>query len=550
MVTNNSSGQPAPCSCNPELMKHDIQCDNVTCSLVVPDGVWVGPISDTATCTSLSDLAVHKCVLQNCGYGRRKVDIRTRSVNYDTQCRSDYDRTGILCGTCKPGYTAAFGTRKCLKCSNSAAALLPVYLAVGVLLILAIVLLRINIAAGYLNGVLFYSNIVSMYGPFLTPADIDGERLLLANWLSLWPGHGICFHAEMSDLEKSWWGLSFPLYLFVLMLLLSLMASYCRCVSRVGHHIIQAFATLFVLCYVSLLDSCVKLLAGVTLETTAGNITNRWLEDTDQIYFQGWHGFMASLSIIVILFYFVPLSVFLLFPKTLYSCPLRRFQKLKPLYDSFWNPYKPEYRFWLAIRLFFRWPPFMLAYFAQAPLNVFVTVVLLVLLLFFQLFLQPFQGSWRNFVDGYFLVNLIILLVGGLYFGAEYRERVSHVEQDRELTDFSTAVVTLGYLGIAGVILYHLYLRFKPTLKTWYRASYLCLLKRERAQGLPPSEASSLLQEYSSCQMHASAAGTTVIEHNHGNNEHISATARGGRVRYVDYTVLRESLLDSQRSVH
>ncbi len=553
LATSGSGGAPCPagftahgaeagsCICDPELERRGIECDTRNYSLLVPNGLWVGPVSDTAT----AGLAVHDCVLQYCEIGRRYVDVWKEPINYDVQCGAGYNRIGILCGACRNGYSVVFGSARCRKCSNSSVATLVAYLAIGVILVFAISYLEINITGGYLNGVLFYSNIVSIYGPFLTPTSYDGRRFYLANWLTLNLGIEACFYDGMGELERIWWQLSFPLYLFALMLLVTLLARCCKFIRHAGHRIIQAFATLSILCYVSLLESGVQLLAGVTLETSTGNHTStkRWLIDTDYVYFEGLHGALAITMPLLLIFYFIPLSSFLLFPKLLYRCRLRIFAKRKPIYDAFWDPFKSKYRFWLAVRLFFRWLPFMFAYFAPAPLNIFLTAILLVPLFFFQLLLRPFKGRWRNVVDSYFIANLIVMFMGGLYFRAEFEDGL-HDQALSHATDFSTVLVTFGYLGFVGVFGYHIYIRF-PRLR---KCCCGCFKRNDKTLQAPPQPVASPLGQD---DLDRVSIDFEIISHPSGNSNDplVVTNANGCQVRRIDYTVLREPLLESQGSL-
>jgi len=105
-------------------------------------------------------------------------------------------------------------------------------------------------------------------------------------------------------------------------------------------------------------------------------------------------------------------------------------------------------------------------YFADSPSNTYITSVLLVTLLFFQLMFKPFVGAGRNALDGYFLLNLIILVSGSVYFNAVAESNSGMMRQQvlQLQTAISTAIVTFGYLGFAVVFVYHMFDRF-PKLK-------------------------------------------------------------------------------------
>ena len=106
------------------------------------------------------------------------------------------------------------------------------------------------------------------------------------------------------------------------------------------------------------------------------------------------------------------------------------------------------------LQCIFRWIPFALLYSLHSPEHIFITNIFLVVLNSIQLFLRPFVGKWRNFLDGYFLLNLMILFSGSLYFNvrAEFGMRQQVLKQQ---TTFSTVFITLGYLGFAAMFTNH-----------------------------------------------------------------------------------------------
>ena len=284
----------------------------------------------------------------------------------------------------------------------------------------------------------------------------------------------------MSALERSWWQLSFPLYLFFLMILVrSLFKSKCcrNIDSKTAFATIQAFATLIIMCYISILQSCFELLS--TVEIFIGDKKSiRWRVDPTVPYFTGAHGFLAFVACVLLLLYILPFPLIFLSPTLLYKN--KYLKRYKPIYDAFWNPYKPEFRFWLGLTLIFRWVPFLMVFFTTPPTSTFVSAFFLAVLLFLQLQLQPFQSKWANVLDSLFLFNLVLLFLGSLFFNATnddntFREQQILVMQ--RATSYTTVFVVLAYIGIIIVFLYHLFLRF-PKLKA---CLVMCLMKcRER----------------------------------------------------------------------
>ena len=457
------------CACLPELAERGIVCDTANGAIVIPNRRWAGPVSDNG------EIAVHQCFIFYCELGSRTINVINGTVDYDSQCTAGSNRSGIICGSCRKGFSSTLGSTRCRRCPNRLLGLLIVFLGLGILLVATITYLQITITEGVLNGVLFYSNMVSLYAPLLAPTNPTGGNFIITAFLTLNLGVETCFYNGMTPLQKVWWQLSFPLYLFFLMIVIALLARCCKSKKFTGLSVIQAFGTLMILCYISVLDYSFEILTSQMITTLSGNRLLRWGVDPSVQYFRGVHGFLAVVGCLLILLYIIPLPLFLLFPTLAYRAPWLK--KFKPYYDSFWNPFKPKYRFWLGFRLLFRWVPFALAYFLQPPRSVFVTGLLFALLLFLQMVIRPFRKEWINILDSYFLFNLVVLFMGPLYYSA-IENPEAHIA---EATGFSTTVVVFGYIAINIMIVYHIGKRF-PRLKEWFSKCYEGCRRRHKAR--------------------------------------------------------------------
>jgi hypothetical protein len=277
----------------------------------------------------------------------------------------------------------------------------------------------------------------------------------------------ICFHDKMSTLEKVWWQLSFPLYLFVLMGITTLLArtKYLKFNRSSGLSTIQTFATLLILCYVSVLQACIELIGVMKIYSIDGTPYVQWISDPVLGYFGLEHGTLGFLAYLLLVFYIIPLPFFLMFPSFLYRN--KYLSKFKPIYDAFWDPYKPKYRFYLGFRLIFRWIPFALAIFVRPPINIFVTNFFLIILVTVQVSIQPFREKWRNTIDLIFLVNLLFLFSGSTFFRAEYN---GAAESHRSLITllslaYNSILIIFGFFVMLIIFIYHIIVRFPKIQK-------------------------------------------------------------------------------------
>ena len=447
------------CICIEKLIQEGINCNTDKQTLEVPNHLWIGPVDEEQNAVDL----VHDCLLDYCHPGSRTVS----PSKYEVQCAEGYSRTGLLCGICMPGYSVVFGTNKCLKCSNTYLALIIVFIVAGILLVLTISLLKITVTRGCLNGILFYCNVISLYTNIFAPARPANTSFIVISFLNINLGVEACFYDGMNAFARTGLQLVFPAYLFLLMGIITVLARSkfrcSKCFINSKFNANEMFGTLLIICYSSILGSCIEILGVVRVQTLAGDTLIRWVVDPTVPYFRGWHGVLGAIAIILVLLYIALFPLVLLFPTYVYQY----LPKLKPFFDALYNPFKKEFRFWLAFRLMLRSIPLVLAFFSRYPLNVFILVIFLIVLLYIQLFAKPFQKAAVNITDGFLLMNAIILAVGALYFDSAMNI-ASEEKQSRILTQhtsFSYVIIYTAYIIFFCILLYYIYLRLPEKLQ-------------------------------------------------------------------------------------
>ena len=129
----------------------------------------------------------------------------------------------------------------------------------------------------------------------------------------------------------------------------------------------KVVATLLVICYTSLLETCVEIISFTRVTTLDGEVYIRWYFDANVVYFSGIHAVLSVLAILIILLCIVPFPLLMISPRLTYK--VRFFNKLQPLLDTFWAPFKPKFKWWFSFRLCLRWIPICVASFVSAPNN-------------------------------------------------------------------------------------------------------------------------------------------------------------------------------------
>ena len=470
------------CECDPALEQLGVDCDINNQLLLTRSELWVGPVDDTGV------LGVRSCLLLYCQFGTNQIPFINGEPDFDSQCNPRLNRGGVLCGQCREGYSMVLGSARCVKCTNVYILLFPLFILVGLLLMFIVYFLDITVTGGLINGAIFFSNLVTLYSDFLFPASVGSSFFFLFSFLTLNLGIETCLYDGLGPLDRLWWQLSFPLYLFLLMGTIALIARtrYFE-ISQITNRssVIRAFVTLMVLCYVSVLQATVELIGFIQIPTVTGQRELRWISNPSQAYFRGGHGALAFMSILLALLYIIPFPIFLLFPSLLYRS--RYLSQYKPIYDAFWQPFEPKFRFWLGFRLIFRWLPFGLSFIGPTPVGVFVTDLTLVLLLFIQLSCKPFKNHWKNIVDSVFILILIAMFTGSLYFTAESYFDSTNSERRGHFnvvgTSYNLVLVSISFLIITAIVCYHIIVRF-PKLKVIIRRSWA----KVRGKGIQKGE--------------------------------------------------------------
>ena len=328
--------------CNVSWMPHPIQHSKSI-------GNWIG-YDDHLACI----MALKECPFDYC----TTLSIKFSLNESDLQC--NYDRSGILCGRCKPGLSLMLGSNKCSKCSNDSLAFVIVFALCGILLVVLLIAFNLTVSVGSINGVLFYVNIVKLNEPSFFPLGGIPAISQFVAWLNLDWGINVCFYNGLDSYWKVVLQFAFPLYLWFLVTMIVVGCKYSGRLSRLcGRSAVPVLATLVLMSYTKLLRAITDALMVNTIDCGRKQ-WNVWNIDGNINYFQGKH---IGLFVVALMF----LIIGLIYTGLIFStqwlqrysskcCRSRRdpVVKLKPLIDAYTGPYKDEYRFWTGLGLMVR----------------------------------------------------------------------------------------------------------------------------------------------------------------------------------------------------
>ena len=436
------------CICDPRIYTQGVVCDDLTFDITIPNNVWMGTFKgNSSDPTADGDVIIHKC-----GPGCEEGSKPFLPDNTDSQCSKKLGRSGVLCGGCAPNTSAIFGSFRCRHCSNYYLFFIPVFGLAGILLFVTIAILGFTIDKGWINTVLFYCNILSLYGYIISfRYRLDG-LFVPAALLSLQIGTGLCFYDGMTPFARTGLQLIFPIYLYSLMFVFT---TLCRRYFWLSERFspTTTFVTLTIMCYVSTLATCIDILSGVTITTLGGKSSIRWQIDPNQPYFMGYHVVQVLIAAVLLVTYIIPFPILMLFPSLLY----RYIKKFKPFYDALWAPFKLKYRFWLGLRLIIRLILITLPRISDE--SYILTLLILLVLQYLQLVFKPFKSSRVNYVDNFLTGTLTVLILGALYKELNKNQPTASA---RSVADyiFIFLVVGAGYVTVAGIFYAQLSVKF------------------------------------------------------------------------------------------
>ena len=459
-------GIPPECGCSSILKDEGITCDINTQTIHRPAGIWVGYSNTNAFPSQMNisrKITVHKhCPFDYCI--QRDNDI---NLEYpDEQC--DFNRSGVLCGQCSQGFSMVLGSNRCRKCENKYLSLLLAFGVAGLVLVAFLIVCNLTVADGTLSGLVLYANIVQANRSSFLPCeanstdDIVLKSILcklsyLTSWLSLDLGIETCFYDGMDMYSKAWLQFVFPVYIWVIVILIITASHYSSRASRLfGRNAPKVLATLFLLSYTKILDAVFTAFSFTFLDNGRQVV---WLYDGNIEYFRGKHIPLVILAALFVLAFLVPYTIVVLCIQCLQKRSWYRLlgwvRRLKPLLDAYTGPYKDKYRFWTGLLLVVRF--ILLLVYAcnaqgDASLNVLLTGVAASCLLAVE---WAFMGIYRNWLldllEGSFLLNIAILSAATLY--------TETVKGDQTIVAFISIIITCAML--VGILIFHVKNRFR-----------------------------------------------------------------------------------------
>lgn len=485
------------CTCSTDTYLATVSCDLRNFRANIKLGYWAGYIDNDTFVTAICPLAF--CAYNDTDYDRVVPLPKITSPSHLDKYICGPTRTGILCGSCKPGYSVFYHSPS-YSCHKSQycewgwlfyifSELVPVTLTFVVILAL-----NISFTSGRINGFILFSQL-------LDPVVVNGSGVVrfpaIISILSL--GYQLIygiFTIEFFNIEPLsfclWEGatvldvLAFHyvtiIYAFLLVLLTLLIlhyhghkfvGKYLR-ITTIKNSVIHGLSAFIVLCYAQSTKVSINILISGYLQGENGDRLkqSRVFFNGDTASFSIEHLPYALPAIACLLtISTIPPALLLLYPsvnKILAFCKLSDAKavvtvsrmipiyKLKPFLDSFQGCFRDELRFFAGIYFLYRWIALLL--FATIPsiTGFYMSLgIAYILVLMLHTVFQPYASRVHNIIDGLLLANLALIysLAGYNYlFGQGLSETYSI--QNKYITTAAAIQLILIYLPIAGMAVY------------------------------------------------------------------------------------------------
>ena len=278
--------------------------------------------------------------------------------NPNAQC--DNNHSGILCGACKENFSLALGRLHCLSCSNTYLALIIPFALAGIALVVLLFLLHLTVAAGTINGLIFYANIVQANNQALFPRAMSNIFTVFIAWLNFDLGIDTQLLFNGMDMYAySWLQFLFPLYVWLLIAIIITASHYSQRVgSCFGQNPVAVLATLFLMSYSKILTAIITPLTATSLYHSIPDESHSrvWLYDANVLYFgEPGHTVLGMFAIFALLFLFLPYTLLLLCGHWLQAKShwqtLSWINKIKPFMNAYHAPYKKDTRYLTGLLL-------------------------------------------------------------------------------------------------------------------------------------------------------------------------------------------------------
>ena len=440
------------CVCSSFLKGFGITKCNIDDTTVnVPPQSWLGNINN------LNFLGYS----EHCPPGYCQQITSINITHPDIMCRGN--RMGWLCGQCKEGYSAVFGSNDCYICSNLRHMVLTLTfgMLLGIVYVLVLFSLRLTIDLGTLGGFIFWLNLWEFVTPSYDMVLRNTALRYIVNFLVSIKYHWyvpICITSNLNELGKTAILYFFPLYFWLIVVFIVLLS---RCSTRIANLIVgssvQVLVTLMYISYSDLFSISLTVLTPAHIHfNSTNNFTGKllvWYRDGSILYGQNpYHVVLICVSIAVLSLFIIPFILVGLFGvKMLRSRFIAKY--FRPFIDAIHGPYKEKLRYWFGLRLVILSVIYIITAVLQGTnrtLQLLLLTFILNLFIIAQAIVLPYKNKILNALDLWFMVLVLASSITSLSYSSSENTKTTNI--------MTTVQIVLCVMTYIVILMYHGYI--------------------------------------------------------------------------------------------
>ena len=322
-----------------------------------------------------------------------------------------------------------FGSDACYSdCTDLYLLTLPVYALAGLLLVTVLFALRLTVATGTINGVIFYANTLSLVLDKLTESShgsLQTTQVVIISLLNLDLGFPLYLYNRMTTAAKVGFQFVFPIYLWSIVIGMVVISKYSIKLSNfISSSSVQVLATLLYLSFAKLLCTVIDIASHSKIHsvTLIRNVSSQIYyygsnEETAVWYYngepygQGVHGLLLTVAVAFTALYLLPYVILTTFSHWLMR--FRLFNRLRPFIDAYGGPFKDKWRFWFGLRLWlvvflFSVDGGLQGTNTRSMLIIHFIVILAFIL--FQVWTHPYKNRFIELLDTFLMTNYWLII--------------------------------------------------------------------------------------------------------------------------------------------
>ena len=460
-----TEGENPKCGCNRALQRLEgssrCECLIDTQEVERQGRVWISVLTGSGDNTTEVIYSEH-CPYNYCYKKPTRVDIQKPAE----QCQ--FNRSGILCGKCAGNLSLSLGGSQCRKCDDNAySSLIIVFAIAGIVLVIFIKFVDLTVAVGLINGLTFYANIMKCNSYLSFESDNQYIQFLkvFLSWVNLDVGIEMCFYHGLDSYTKMWLQFVFPIYLWVIVFVMILLARYSVRISRLfGNNPVPVLATLFNLSYAKMIRTT-ALTLNYTILIYPNGQKYVWSSDGNIDFLELKHLFLFLVTLFIVIFLWIPYTLILLLGQWLQKYSI--FNRLKPIFDAHYGPFNDKHRYWFGVLLLARTTPLILSVlpdensFIVYLAAIFVTGTLITYQA--SLEMRLYRKWYVSVSEALLLLNIILVSASGLY--------VSATRGNMDI--FIGPLTTFAFLQFVAIVIFSIFKQMKGRKVSKYCASYM-----------------------------------------------------------------------------